>query len=438
MPKKYHFLITATNSYGPINAALGFGELLQRQGHHVIFAHLRKFRHFSESRGIEFLPFSEGLLRTNDSFINLMDSCPDSIRKNPLERYRNYSEADKERLSHMVAEYRRLESCIHKIIAVHQTQFDALIHGWCDFTSSLFVTNHTVISLQTANPLNLYHNGPPYGFGLSTTSDKRLWKEVAQNFLEANSVNIEKTNEMLRSMKRPPEFNPLKMVLPPKSVGFYYYPAQLDYEECLPREPAWHRVDCFIRSPGVTPLAIPRDFFNKPGKLIYFTLGTAVSNDLGIMRDIISVLAKSPHKFIVSKGFRGDQLELADNMWGENYVDQIRVLELVDLVITNGGNSTFMETLYFAKPLVIIPCFLDQMDNAQRAVDKKIGYRINLWEFSEQRLLDAIENALKDVEMHNRIKEISQSMRNSDSGVQAVRTIERVIEEAKSKNPRHY
>lgn len=368
--------------------------------------------------------------------LNALDDNFDSFRVDPLERLKNYTDLDKQRLALLVKDYRKLDLILRKIVAVHQHQFDAFVQDWCDLTGSLFATDHPVISLQSANPLLLYHNGPPYSFGLSTRSDPTLWEEIRQIFLEANSINIEKTNEMLVEFKRPPVFNPLRQVLPVKSIGFYHYPALLDYEECLPKEPNWHRIDYFVRSAEPETIAVPVDFLDKPGKLIYFSLGSIASNDLKLMREIISILAKAPHKFIISKGFRGDFLDLADNMWGENYFDQIQVLQMVDLVITHGGNNSLMEILYYAKPLIVIPYFFDQYDNAQRVVDKNIGYRINLWELSEERLLDCIEKTLKDVDMHNRIKEISQSMKDSDSGTQAVEMIEKIIDEAKAPEKR--
>jgi UDP:flavonoid glycosyltransferase YjiC (YdhE family) len=53
-------------------------------------------------------------------------------------------------------------------------------------------------------------------------------------------------------------------------------------------------------------------------------------------------------------------------MWGQQTVPQIQVLSTVDLFLTHGGNNIFTETLYFGKPIIVLPLFGDQHIIAQR------------------------------------------------------------------------
>ena len=84
------------------------------------------------------------------------------------------------------------------------------------------------------------------------------------------------------------------------------------------------------------------------------------------MRRVIDALANTPHRYIVSKGPLHAEIELADNMWGAEFLPQTTIMPLVDLVITHGGNNTTTEALHFGKPMIVLPLFWDQYDNAQR------------------------------------------------------------------------
>lgn len=86
------------------------------------------------------------------------------------------------------------------------------------------------------------------------------------------------------------------------------------------------------------------------------------SIDVELMKRIVSVLGKTPYKYLVSKGQRGGEYELPDNCWGENFLPQMKILPLVDLVITHGGNNTITEAFSFGKLMIVMQLFGDQAD----------------------------------------------------------------------------
>ena len=92
-----------------------------------------------------------------------------------------------------------------------------------------------------------------------------------------------------------------------------------------------------------------------------------------------------PHRFIVSKGPQAELYELADNMWGEEFVPQPAILPLVDLVITHAGNNTTTECFHHGKPMIAMPVFWDQHDNAQRVDETGFGVRLDTYAFTDER-----------------------------------------------------
>ena len=94
------------------------------------------------------------------------------------------------------------------------------------------------------------------------------------------------------------------------------------------------------------------------------------------MKDLVAALAETPHRYVVSKGPQHAEYELADNMVGDEFLPQVSVLPQVDLVITHGGNNTTTECLHFGKPMVVLPIFWDQHDNAQRIDETGFGIRL--------------------------------------------------------------
>ncbi len=142
-------------------------------------------------------------------------------------------------------------------------------------------------------------------------------------------------------------------------LNVYGYPEELDYEVNAPLPANYLRVDTFgYRSPEL--FKLPVDFLQEGDrKLIYLSLGS-MQVDVELMRRLTSVLGRSPHRYIVSKGPRAAEYDLPANCFGAAFLPQSEVLPLVDLVISHGGNNTTTEALAAGKPLIVMPFFGDQ------------------------------------------------------------------------------
>ena len=144
------------------------------------------------------------------------------------------------------------------------------------------------------------------------------------------------------------------------------------------------------------------------------------------MKKLINYLADLPHRFIVAKGINGDQYDLTDNYWGENFVAQTAVLKVVDLAIIHGGNNSLCESFNFGKPMIVMPIFADQLDNAQRVHDLGFGIRLNPFTCSKQ-LFDAIEKLINDQELSQKMKSISKRCESNSKSNEIVIKIKHLV-----------
>jgi UDP:flavonoid glycosyltransferase YjiC (YdhE family) len=144
------------------------------------------------------------------------------------------------------------------------------------------------------------------------------------------------------------------------------------------------------------------------------------------MKRLVEALSDTRHRYVVSKGPQHAEYELAENMAGEEFLPQAALLPEVDLVITHGGNNTVTECLHNGKPMVVMPLFWDQHDNAQRIDETGFGARLPTYSFGNRQLAATIDRLLADSDLHGRLDRISRRLRRSPGNVRAADLIERV------------
>jgi len=93
-------------------------------------------------------------------------------------------------------------------------------------------------------------------------------------------------------------------------------------------------------------------------------------------------------------------------------------------VITHGGNNTITESLHFGKPMVVLPLFWDQHDNAQRMHELGLGRRLDTYGHEPAELIGAIENLLADPHLPGRLSGISHRLQSAPGTVRAADLIE--------------
>jgi UDP:flavonoid glycosyltransferase YjiC (YdhE family) len=94
------------------------------------------------------------------------------------------------------------------------------------------------------------------------------------------------------------------------------------------------------------------------------------------------------------------------------------------LIITHGGNNTTTEAFHFGKPMIVLPLFWDQYDNAQRVHELGYGVRLDTYGFADDELTGAVDRLLADTDLHTRMAASAAVIRSRNGTVVAADLIE--------------
>jgi MGT family glycosyltransferase len=413
-------------AYGPTNNCVGIGQVLRSHGHRVVFVIEESFAGSLEAQG-----FEERLMRLGPppevaevpgqfwkDFIR--DTSP-VFRKQTLEQLAEFIEptfralcdgsryAD-ERLREIFGE---LEADV--IVEDNVVAFPAIAHSGTPW-----------VRLLSCNPLELKDPAIPPTFSGYPEDNRDSWGAFAAEYLRAHAdLHLEFSAFCADRGAGPLPAG--EFIHESPWLNVYLYPAEIDYQRSLTLERTWHRIDSSVRQVDAAQ-DVPDWITRGEGHLVYLSLGSLGSADVELMRRLVDVLSTSPHRFIVSKGPQADQYTLADNMWGADFLPQPALMPRVDAVITHGGNNTTTECFHFGKPMVVLPLFWDQYDNAQRVHETGFGVRLPTYSFEDHELLDAVERMIAATDLEARMRLIANRIQGSPGPVRAADLIERLVE----------
>jgi UDP:flavonoid glycosyltransferase YjiC (YdhE family) len=95
-------------------------------------------------------------------------------------------------------------------------------------------------------------------------------------------------------------------------------------------------------------------------------------------------------------------------------------------VITHGGNNTVTECLHFGKPMVVLPLFWDQHDNAQRMQELGLGARLDTYRFTDAELRATLGRLLGDAGLRSRLARAAAAIQRQDGVRKAAGLIEQI------------
>ncbi|WP_433826074.1 glycosyltransferase [Actinoplanes sp. CA-015351] len=413
------------SAYGPTNNCIGIGDILRQRGHRVVFA-----AEASWKGKLTALGFEEDLVNLAPPPENpdeqdagqfwkdfIRDTAPE-FRKPTIEQLDTWVKPVWEELI-VGAKY-----CQPQLLEIiERVKPDVIVEDNVVAFPALNTAGVPFVRIVSCNPLEVRGDGiaPVFsGYAQDETSGWPAFREEydrthRQLWTDFNAWVVEQGAQPLPDLD----------FIHPGDLNLYVFPEAADYTSSRPLDSSWHRLDSSVRETDAV-FSLPAEIAELPGKLIYFSLGSLGSADVELMRRVIAVLAKTPHRYIVSKGPLHAEIELADNMYGAEFLPQTSILPQVDLVITHGGNNTVTEALHFGKPMVLLPLFWDQYDNAQRVHELGLGVRLDTYGFTDEELSASVEKLLGDADLHARLAAISADIRSRDGLRKAADLIEKL------------
>jgi UDP:flavonoid glycosyltransferase YjiC (YdhE family) len=417
-------LFMPESAYGPTNNCIGIGDVLRRRGHRVVFAAEASWKGRLEPLGFEedlvdlSPPGEQGEQAAQDAgafWKEFIASTAPEFRKPTIEQLDTWI---KPVWAELISGARYCQEQLAEIVA--RTRSDVIVEDNVISFPALLTAGVPFVRIVSCNPLEVADPALPPAFsgypaGDRAQQDRAQQHRAQQNQAQQNQAQWTEFRAEYDRVHRAmwAEFSdwvasqgarplPDLEFIHSGQVNPYVYPEVADYRRSRPLGPGWHRLDSSVRETD-EPFSLPESLAGGAGALIYFSLGSLGSADVALMRRVIDCLAATPHRYVVSKGPLHAELELADNMDGAEFLPQTSVIPRADLVITHGGNNTTTECLHFGKPMIVLPLFWDQHDNAQRVDELGLGVRLDAYRFTDAQLHGALARLLGDAALRDRL-----------------------------------
>jgi MGT family glycosyltransferase len=413
-------------AFGPTNNCVGIGDVLRRNGHRVVFIVEESFAGTLDAKGFEerlmrLAPAPEQEEEPGQFWKDFIRETAPVFRKSTFEQLSEFIVPTWEAL---LDGARYVDDRLREIF--DELLPDAIVEDNVCAFPAIPASGIPWVRIVSCNPLELKDPGLPPPFSGLPADDRSQWDAFREEYRRAGAELWAGFDEYCRERGAPalPEG---EFIHASPLLNLYLYPQEVDYERSRPLEPTWHNLGSSVRTTDPE-WSVPDRLADGDGSLIYLSLGSLGSGDVPLMERLVEVLGATPHGCVVSRGPQHAEYELADNMAGEEFLPQTSVLANVDLVITHGGNNTVTEALHFGVPMIVLPLFWDQHDNAQRIHETGCGIRLPTYTFESPQMSDAIDRLLADRALHGRLGRMAKRLQEDPGNERAAGLIERLAE----------
>ncbi len=417
-------------AYGPTNNCVGIGDILRRRGHRVVFVVEESFAGRLEEKG-----FEERLMRLGPPpeteeipgqfWIDFIRDTAPIFRKSTFEQLGEFIVPTWQAL---IDGAKYVDDRLREIL--DELRPDVVVEDNVVGFAALPASGLPWVRIASCNPAELKDAlVPPFSSGYPV-ADRSAWPAFLDEVERTHGDMWADFDAFMRDRGAPGlEWGPFgpEFIHESPWLNLYLFPAEADYAREASLAPTWHRLDSSVRATDGT-WQLPEHLreAEEGSALIYLSLGSLGSADVGLMQRLVDAMGTTRHRVIVSKGPLADEIRLHDRMDGASFLPQPAILPQVDLVITHGGNNTVTEAFHHGKPMVVLPLFWDQVDNAQRVDETGFGVRLAAYDSTPEELVGAVDRLLGDEALKRRLAAASARIQASKGTEKAADLIERV------------
>jgi MGT family glycosyltransferase len=408
-------------AYGPTNNCVGIGSVLLERGHRVVLIVEESFAGTLEARG-----FEERLVRLGPppaqeespgqfwkDFVR--DTAP-VFRRPTIEQLAQFIAPTFQALADGA---RYVDERLREVI--DELRPDAVVEDNVVAFPALAASGVPWVRIVSCNPAEVKDPLVPPVFSGYPTGDRSGWREYWEEYRRVIGPLAEAHRDFCRARGAPglPE---LEMIGVSPWLNVYVYPEALDYRRAARLQGRWLALESCVRA--------EREPFAPPpgeGPLVYLSLGSLGAADVELMQRLIDSLAPQEDlRVIISLGPQHDQLRVPEHFSGAEYLPQTEVLRHAGVVITHGGNNTVTECAHFGCPMVVLPLFWDQHDNAQRVQECGLGRRLDTYGHDPDELVSTLRDLIGQAALRARLGDLAGRLQASPGTLRAAAAIEQV------------
>jgi MGT family glycosyltransferase len=167
--------------------------------------------------------------------------------------------------------------------------------------------------------------------------------------------------------------------------------------------------------------------------VVLVSLGATFNDHPEFFRECVRAFAGQPWHAVVTLGDRVDPAELGTlpaNVEVHRWVPHVSVLEHARVCVTHGGMGTVMESLYWGRPMVVVPRSFDVEPMARRIDELGLGALLRPAEVDATTLRAAVAAVAGDHEMVRRVRAMREEVRSAGGPVRAASEIESYLSRA--------